>query len=85
MDRTLLKQHVVGDPVTYGFTLHLKVGDHTTRFWRCLRRCLGTAFEQVLLGSHYFMVTGLGSCVKCRLVSNNNRLLRGSQTRQNVQ
>jgi hypothetical protein len=44
----------------YGFTLHLRVHDHTTWFWRCR----GTAFGHFLLGSHNFMVTTLGSCVK---------------------
>ena len=33
---------------------------HTTWF----RRCLGMAFGHFLLGSHNFMVTALGSCVK---------------------
>ena len=47
-------------PGTHGFTLHLRIHDHATWFWRCL----GTAFEHFLLGSHNFMVTVLGSCVK---------------------
>ena len=38
----------------------LRVRDHTTWFWRCV----GTAFGHFLLGSHNFMVTALGSCVK---------------------
>ena len=47
--------------VTYGFTLHLRrLCDHTTWFWRCV----GTAFEHFLLGSHYFIITALGSCVQ---------------------
>ena len=46
--------------VTYDFTLHLRIRDHTTWFWRCV----GTAFGHFLLGSHNFMVTALGSCVK---------------------
>jgi hypothetical protein len=46
--------------VTFDFTLHLRVRDHTIRFWRCL----GTTFGHFLLGSHNFMVTALGSCVK---------------------
>ena len=37
-------------------------GSVTTPTW--LLRCLGTAFEHFLLGSHNFMVTVLGSCVK---------------------
>ena len=44
----------------YDFTLHLRICDHTTWFWRCL----GTAFRHFLLGSHYLMVTALGLCVK---------------------
>ena len=50
-------------PVTYGFTLHLKDGDHTRWFWRCV----GTAFGHFLLVSRNFMVTAhvwSGSCVK---------------------
>ena len=47
-------------PVTYDFTLNLRVHDHTTWFWRCV----GTSFRHFLLGSHNFMVTALGSCVK---------------------
>ena len=53
------------NPVTNDFTLHLRVRDHTTWFWRCL----GTVFGHFLLGSHNFMVTALGSCVKWPLVS----------------
>ena len=45
---------------TYGFTIHLRVHDHTTWFWRCL----GMVFGHFLLGSHNFMITSLGSCVK---------------------
>ena len=47
-------------PVTYDFTLYLKVRDHTTWFWRCL----GMAIGHFVLGSHNFIVTALGSCVK---------------------
>ena len=47
-------------PVTYDFTLHLRVRDHATWFWRCL----GTAFGHSLLDSHNFMVMALGSCAK---------------------
>ena len=50
----------VEDLVTYDFTLHLRIHDHTTWFWRCV----GTAFGHFLLSSHNFMVTALGSCVK---------------------
>ena len=60
MNRNSLKQHVVEGPVIYDFTLHLRVRDHTTQFWRCV----GTAFGHILLGSHNFMVMAVGSCVK---------------------
>ena len=46
--------------VTCNFTLHLRIHDHTTWFWRCV----GMAFGHFLLGSHDFMVMALGSCVK---------------------
>ena len=46
--------------VTYDFTIHLRICDHATWFWRCV----GTAFEHFPLGSHNFMVTAFGSCVK---------------------
>ena len=55
-----LKQHLVGGPITYDFTLHLRVCGHTKWFWKCI----GTAFGHFLLDSHSFMVTALGSCVK---------------------
>ena len=42
------------------FTLHLRVRDRTTWFWRHV----GTAFGHFLLGSYNFMVMALGSCVK---------------------
>ena len=60
------KWHLVEGSVTYDFTLHLRIRDHTTWFWRCL----GTAFENFLLDSHNFMVTALGSCVKRPYVPN---------------
>jgi hypothetical protein len=47
-------------PITYDFTLHSKIRDRTTWFWRCV----GTTFGHFLLGSHNSMVTVLGSCVK---------------------
>jgi hypothetical protein len=59
-NRNLLKLHLVEGPITYDFTLHLRVRDHTTWFWRCP----GTAFGHFPLGPHNFMVTALGSCVK---------------------
>ena len=51
-----LKLHLVEGPITHDFTLHLRIRDHTTWFWRCV----GTAFGHFLLGSHNFMVTALG-------------------------
>ena len=60
MNRNSLKWHLVEGPVTYGFTLHLRIRGHTTWFWRCC----GTAFGHFLLSSYNFMVTALGSCVK---------------------
>ena len=46
--------------VTYDFTLHLRIRNHTAWF----SRCVGTTFGHFLLGSHNFMVRALGSCVK---------------------
>ena len=60
MNRNSLKWHLVEGPVTYDFTLHFRVCDHTTWLWRCL----GTAFELFPLDSHNFMVMALGLCVK---------------------
>ena len=45
--------------VKYGFTLHLRVRDHTNWFWKCV----GTAFGHFLVGHHNFMVTAVGLCV----------------------
>ena len=55
---------MVEGPVTYDFTLHLRIHDHTTWFWRCVE----TAFGHYLLGSQNFMVTALSSCVKWPIV-----------------
>ena len=60
MNRNSLKSQLVEGPVTYGFTLHSRIRDHTTWF----QRCVGTVFGHCLLGSHHFMVTAAGSCVK---------------------
>jgi hypothetical protein len=54
------KWHLVEGPVTCDFTLHSRIRDQTTWFWRCV----GTAFGHFHLGSHNFMVTALGLCVK---------------------
>ena len=43
------------------FTLHSRIRDHTTWFWRCPRT---VAFGHFLLDSHNPMVTALDSCVK---------------------
>jgi hypothetical protein len=57
----LLKWHLIECLVTYDFTLHLMIRDHTTTWcWRCV----GTAFGHFLLGSHNSMVTALSACVK---------------------
>ena len=64
MNRNSLKWHLIEGLVTYDFTLHLRVRDHTTWFGRCV----ATAFGHSLLGSHNSMVTPLGSCVKWPLV-----------------
>ena len=47
-------------------TSHYTWGSVTTPTW-CWR-CVGTAFGHFLLGSHSFMVTALGSCVKWPLI-----------------
>jgi hypothetical protein len=60
MNRNSLKWHLVDGPAAYDLTLHLRIRDHTTWFWRYL----GTAFGDFLLGSHNFMITVVGSCVK---------------------
>ena len=60
MNRDSLKYHLVEGPITCDFTRHLRIRDHTMRFWKCL----GTAFGHFLLGSHNPMVMALGSCVK---------------------
>ena len=65
MNRNSLKYHLVEGPVTYDFTLHLRIHDQTTRFWRCVEM----AFGQSRLDSHNFTVMALGSCVKWSLVS----------------
>ena len=65
MIRNPMKLHSVEGTLTYDFTLHLRVRVHTTLFWRCV----GMAFGHFLFGSHNFMVTALGSCVKWSIVS----------------
>ena len=57
VNRNSLKQHLVEGLVTYGITLHSRVCDHTSWFWRCI----GTAFAHSLMGSHNVMVTAFGS------------------------
>ena len=60
MNKNSSKLHLVEDLVKYDFTLHLRAHDHTMWFWECL----GTIFGTFLLGSHNFMITALGLCVK---------------------
>ena len=48
MKKKSLKRHLVEASITCDFTLHSRVCDHTTWFWRCV----GTAFGHFLLGSH---------------------------------
>ena len=63
MNKNSLRYHLVEDPVTYDFTLHLRAHDHTTWVWRCL----GTAsFGHFLLGSHNFHC-GHGSWLACEV------------------
>jgi hypothetical protein len=64
VNRNSLKSHLVEGPVTYDFTLHLRVCDHTTTWW-CWR-CVGTmAFGHFSCGlsqSH-----GHGSWLVCEV------------------
>ena len=60
MNKNLLKYHLVESLITYDFTVHLRVHDHTTWFWKCL----GMAFWTLLFSSHNSMVTALGLRVK---------------------
>ena len=60
MNKNSLIYDLVEGLATDDFTLHLRVHDHTSWFWRCV----GMAFGHFLLGSHNFMVKALGSCVK---------------------
>ena len=55
MNRNSLKHHLVEDPATYDFKLHLRVRDRTTWFWKWLGTACG-----LFLGSHSYMVTALG-------------------------
>jgi hypothetical protein len=73
MNKNSLKYHLVEDRDTYDFTLHLKVYDHMTWFWRCI----GTTFGHFFLGvgdSHNFMLTALGLCVKWPWLWRNRQL-----------
>ena len=62
MDKNSLKTHLVKGLVTYDFTLHLRIRDHTTHFWKCV----GTTCGHFLWGSHNFMVTALHTRAKTR-------------------
>ena len=57
MNRNSSEKHLAEGPITYGFTLHLRVREQTTWSGRCVRTALG----HFLLGTHNFMVTALGS------------------------
>ena len=61
--------------VTCSFTLHLRICDHTTRFWRCR----GIPFGHFLLGSHNFMVTAFGLVCEVALTYNPSHK-KGPQT-----
>ena len=41
MNINTLKYYLVEIPVTYDFSLHLRVCDHTPWFWRCVRTACG--------------------------------------------
>ena len=62
--RTHENWYLVEGLVTCDFTLHLRIRDHITWFWRCI----GIAFGHFLLDSHNYMVTTFGSCVKWPLI-----------------
>jgi hypothetical protein len=65
--------YILAKPITYDFTLHWRVRDHTTWCWRwCWRWCWDGLLGTFLLGSHHFHghdVTTLGSCVKWPFIS----------------
>jgi hypothetical protein len=61
MNKNSLKLHLVEVPVTYDFTLHSRIPDHTPHD---LGGVLGRHLDTFLLGCHNFVVTALGSCVK---------------------
>ena len=44
MNRNSLQYHLVEGLVTYDFTLHSRVRDHTTWFWRCVRMAIEHSF-----------------------------------------
>ena len=44
MNRNSLKKHLVEGPVTNDYTLHLRVHDHSTWFWKCLGLTFGHFF-----------------------------------------
>jgi hypothetical protein len=66
MKRNLLKEHLVEVMVTYDFTPHLKVRDHTTWFWRCL----GTGLCTLSFGLSQFH--SHGSWLVCEVALNVN-------------
>ena len=52
MNKNSLKEHLVEKLVTYDFTLHLRICNHTTRFEGVLRRPLDTFFGLSQLHGH---------------------------------
>ena len=56
-----LKWHLVEGPGAYDFTLHLRIHDHTTLFWRCVGTAFGH-FHQALSQFH-----GHGSWLVCEV------------------
>ena len=69
MNRNSLKWHLVEGPVTYDFTLHLRVCDHTTWFWRCV----GMAFGHFYFGLS--KLNGHGSWLMCEVALTSELLL----------
>ena len=50
-------------PVTYCFTLHLRICDHTSWFWRCLGTTSYTFFLDIFLGALTIPWSRLLACV----------------------
>jgi len=65
MNRIHWNSTLVEGTITYDFTLHLGPVTTLHDFGKCLR----TAFGHFLLGSHNFMGTALGTCMRWPLAS----------------